>query len=786
MAMCNQAKQNPFGRARLLSEMPRRLMCILVLAGFPGEGAAAIPEQARKDPRHALGYVVVTHYPGVRSDGTGDSTAGLQMAINDAYAHRMAVLFPPGSYMIRDTLKCYEWNFWHANHPKGPRARNPDRRNHVLIGSTDGRGRPRIRLRSGSPLFSDPSRPRPMISYRVFSAKNARATEPVEPDDPLLGVPPDFMDQPNVLFHSELRGIDFDCNRNPGAIGVAFRGAQNSSIENVKVLATGAEAGFRGIPGRNSGAADIEVEGGRYGLDLVDGGLAGTIVVGVRLKNQTERAIRSRDFCPLTMVGFEIIKDKGPVASLQEHWCAAGGTLCLIDGVIKVRRGGVAIDNQSAAKTLYLRTLFLRGTRDLVRSGDRPPIRGSGEWSCIREYTYTDQRLPDGRPPYRPGDRLFRTWSLVDGAMSRTPEPVVSVERDASPPPSDLLERHTWNERPSCEAQGNGTCVVTSVKFGAVPDDGGDDRAAIQAAIDAAERAGHGRVFLPKGTYDIGGTLELRSRTHLFGISRLISTIRCHESWQPTEGEPAMVRTVDDSDARTTLAFLTLEARTRGGGINKSGAHAVDRFNHLHWRAGRHSIVAMINLSKEWVGERYANPHDYLKITDGGGGRFYFMAPSWRWFGRHPESRAVRVTKTSEPLSIYGLNLEFIAGGPRATPRSNVEMADAANVRIYSVKREMPTPTMILRNCRNIALFGHGRQCSAPFTGSGGHLQIDAACSGVTIAPVVFDSCHQPTGEPTLRAERESGPPVEIIYPEGLSLYKRGELDDEAMWRKGR
>ena len=779
----DQAMKRTFKIYKPLAEMWRLLMPVFILACCLSEGVAAIPEQAQKDPRFVLGYVVVTHYPDVHTDGTGDSTAGIQTAINDAYENQMAVLFPPGTYTISDTLKCYEWNFWYENHPKGPRARNPDRRNHILIGSTVGQNRPRIQLQPDSPLFSDPSRPRPMVAYRVFSAKNARANKPIEPDDPLLGVPPNFFDQPNVLFHSELRNIDFDCKGNPGAIGVAFRAAQDSSIENVKVVATGAESGFRGIPGRNSGAANIEVEGGRYGLDLIDGGLAGTIAVGVRLRNQTERAIRSRDFCPLTVVGFEIVKEKGPVASQEEHWCSAGGTLCLIDGVIKLRRGGLAIDNKSTAKTLYLRNLYVQGAQDLVRSGDRPAIRGDGEWSRIREYAYTDQRDPKEKPPYQSGDKWFRTWSLIDGELSRTPEPVVLIKRDASPPPNDLLERHIWNEWLSFEGQEDGTCVVTSTQYGAVPDDGKDDRAAIQAAIDAAERAGHGRVFLPKGTYDIGGTLELQSRTRLFGIGRLISTIRCHENWQPTKGEPAMIRTVDDRDASTTLAFLTLEARTKGGGINDAGAYASDRFNHIHWRAGRHSIVASVNLSKEWVSEPYSNPHDYLKITNCGGGRFYFMAPSWRRFGGHPESRALRVTGTSEPLSIYGLNLEFVARAPCATPRSNVEMVDAANVRIYSVKREMPTPTMILRNCRNIGLFGHGRQCSQPFSGSGGHLQILGKSDGVTIAPVLFDTTHGANSEPTLRENLTGYPSVEVTYPECLSIYKRGQFDDGAMQR---
>jgi hypothetical protein len=110
-------------------------------------------------------------------------------------------------------------------------------------------------------------------------------------------------------------------------------------------------------------------------------------------------------------------------------------------------------------------------------------------------------------------------------------------------------------------------------------------------------------------------------------------------------------------------------------------------------------------------------------------------------------------------------------------------MVDATNVRIYSVKREMPTPTMILRNCRNIGLFGHGRQCSSPFNGSGGHLQVLGGSDGVTIAPVIFDSTHGANGEATLRERLTRRPGVEVTYPEGLSIYKRGRLDDGAMQR---
>lgn len=56
---------------------------------------------------------------------------------------------------------------------------------------------------------------------------------------------------------------------------------------------------------------------------------------------------------------------------------------------------------------------------------------------------------------------------------------------------------------------------VSPVAFGGVPDDGQDDTAAIQAAIDS----GATTVYLPNGDWDINGTLSLRSN-----IRRLVGT----------------------------------------------------------------------------------------------------------------------------------------------------------------------------------------------------------------------------------------------------------------------
>ena len=751
-------------------------LAIVVLAG--GSLRAEIPDAAKQDPRFALGYVVVTHYPGVRPDGTGDSTSGLQAAISDAYDNHLTVLFPAGTYLISDTLKCYEWNFWDA---RRQRAKNPDRRNHVLVGSTLGDTRPLLKLTANAAGFGDPDKPRPMLAYRVFTAENPQATEPIEPDDPLLVDPPNFQDQPNILFHSELRGVDFDCGGNRGAIGVAFRAAQESSIVNVKVDATGASAGIRGIPGRNGGAANLEVVGGDYGLDLVDGGLAGTIAVGVRLIDQAEEAVRQRDFCPLTMVGFQIVKERGPAIRVrQQYKNTASGTLCAVDGSIEVT-GGPAIDNADGL-TVYLRNVFVKGANALVQSADLPGVTGAGQWSRLAEYAYTDQRTPEDRPPYQAHYKVFRVFSLLDGEVSRAAEPVTRVEA-AGAPPVDLVSRHLWAALPAYEGQDDGTCVITRPPYNAAPGDDQDDRAAIQAAIDDASMAGHGRVFIPAGTFQVGGPLTLRANTHLLGAGRLVSIIATHPDWQPAVGSPAVIETVDDREATTTVAFLTINTAAAGP-LDDRGAHAFDRFTHLHWRAGRKSAVIGVSLAKEWIPQVISNPHDNVLISGSGGGQFYFLAPSWRWFGGHPDGRAVHIVGTTEPLSIYGLNLEFVARSPAGTPATNVELTDASNVRIYCIKREMVTPTAILTNCHNVGIFGHGREVSVPYAGSGGLLQVLGNSDGITIAPVLFDATdYAQNGEATIRSAIEGEAPVAVTYPECVSVYKRGELDDAAMGR---
>jgi len=740
---------------------------------------AAIPWAARNDARYKLGYLVVTHYSGVRTDGTGDSTAGIQQAIEDAYENDLTVFFPAGTYQITDTLKCYRWHLWVASKDK---ASIPPRDNHILLGSAQGAERPLIRLAPSAPLFDDEGKPRPMLCYREFSATVPTSTEPVEPSDP-LGLPPGFADSTACLFGCELRGLDFDCNGHDGAFGVYFPAAQSSSIEDVRVEATGAYAGLVGLPGRNGGAFNVEVIGGRYGIRS-EGSMAGTVIAGATLIGQTERAIHHADFVPLAVVGFRIVKSAGPVITTQSRgWSDAPGCMSLIDGTIEVG-SGLVLDNDEG-KSVYIRNVSVSGTDSLIRSKNRATVTGSGAWKRIVEYSHTDQTTPSGDPPYETDDSFFRVFSVLNGSVSRTPEPAVTIEDNADAPPADLLSRHIWTQLPLYEGQADGTLVVTDAPYRATPDDETDDRAAIQAAIDDASAAGHGRVFLPAGVYRIGNTLTLRSNTVLTGAGKRKTRISWHESWQPTTGEPSMVRTDDDPAATTFLGFLEINVRGRDGGVQSDGAYRYDRYNHVHWRAGRNSMIVSIEFDQDWVGSDVpTNPRNVIKFTGGAGGRHYTIEPNVH--AGHLEFRGVLIDGTTEPLSFYGLNVEHTKQAPIRCA-TNIEIRDAANIRIYSVKREGNSPTLIVQDSRNVAMFSSGAMRGAIKSGLGGYVQVYGTSDQVLMANLITQTVNEgdPNGEPMLREDLAGSPRVEVTWPECVSLYKRGALDDDAMLADG-
>jgi hypothetical protein len=145
----------------------------------------------------------------------------------------------------------------------------------------------------------------------------------------------------------------------------------------------------------------------------------------------------------------------------------------------------------------------------------------------------------------------------------------------------------------------------------------------------------------------------------------------------------------------------------------------------------------------------------------------------------HADHREVYIEGTREPLWFYGLNSEitktntFRWGGVPCD--ANVEIVDGQNIVILGMKREGISPSLILRDCRNVALFSSGALREEMFAGSGGYLQIYGDSGDLLIANVLGQTAWSVSNsEPQLIEVLTGGVTNQVMWPDGVSLYKRG------------
>lgn len=752
---------------------------------------AAIPQSAKDDPRYKLGYLVVTHYPGVDTNGTGDSLAGLQSAVDDAYSNNLVALFPSGTYVISDTLRCRAFHLASSTNGFGGvnLGANPCQSHiYILQGSSIG-PRPLIKLASAPAKdFDSTSIPRPMLLYRLYQSTNYPNAPQVDPPDSTpLGAPTGYVVNSDYLFNWELRNLDIDCNGHAGTVGVSFPACQGSLIANVRISATNAFAGFYGLPGANWGAVNIEVDGGRYGINTSPSvGSSGSAVFGARLSGQSIAAIEYDDFVPLVMAGFQITKADAPAFKVKDSTApnnTGWNIMTLLDGSIEIAGGpstNAAITNPGG-KNLYLRNVYVGGITNLVKSTTLPSITGSGPWNRIDEYSYTDQRTTSG------GKWTFTTLSMIDGVTNRNAERVQMVTPNSGPPPHGLLSRHLpWHGMPTYEGAGSPpTLVVTDPPYNAIPGDTTDDTSAIQQAIDDASAAGHGRVLIPKfdasgtfsGAFLLTNTLTLRHNTVLFGAAKAyVSELRTHPTWRPTAATD-IVRTEDDADATTYLGNLS---------ITTDISLYRNPFTFYHWKAGPSSET--FNLRGKWPYDHNppinSNFYTGVRYSGNAGGRHFFFPEGLGGdnvkndYPSGDQNRSLRVTGTTRPLWFYGFNLE---GGLRDQRRYDAEIISSANIRWLGWKREGACSMLLLDSATNFALYGAGAMRDALPMGEG-HIEINGDCANLLVANALVQADEGTNAQSWTLMEALPGQPTNTItYPQGVSLYKRGTIADGLM-----
>jgi hypothetical protein len=204
----------------------------------------------------------------------------------------------------------------------------------------------------------------------------------------------------------------------------------------------------------------------------------------------------------------------------------------------------------------------------------------------------------------------------------------------------------------------------------------------------------------------------------------------------------------------------------------------------LRWRAGRHSVVRNVHpAASEWHPDGAAAYYPMVRIEGSGGGRWYDLT-IWHWWNQGPDYRHVLVNGTSEPLSFYMLNPEHAAS------TAQVEFRSARNISIYSMKAEGSYTTVLVRDCRNVRMFGYGGVGSPwpnwpifRFENSRDYLLANADPQLSLAARRHWNALSvgtDPRKWRILEDRPHGGAPVEVLGIESPALYRRG--DPRAPW----
>jgi len=621
-----------------------------------------LPSSILNTERFQWGYLDVTAL-GIDNTGTVDVTDAINEAIVMARDNQLVCYFPSGTYLISDTIKAMLLSYDHNNNPNDPYF--SDRRFPCVL-EGECTNRPVLKLKDGAPGFNTPTEGGSKAAVMIWAAP--RVDQTITKNGNTIQYPKGSTDPeaefPGIAFNQIFRNFVIDLgNNNPGAVGVRFSGAQGASMENVKIIATGAYAGLHRTMGQASGYYNIEIIGGRYGIQINDPRLSEyAFMSGVRFINQTQYAIWGLAWFPINITGFYIESPHGRV--FNNHPATRGG-IALIDGVINATgTPNEAVFKTYSKRNIYLKNVDIKGNGriiDVVNNPSESITANANSWTKFVELSY----CPDGQNRWKNltectiDQQDFNTSFTVNQPLDTT-----EIFNKHIGPIKDCFDiESAINVKDASDMNGNP----------ALGDGDNNDTPALQWALNNTDNY---NVFLPKGEYKIDTTLLLKYHTNLYGVGKVFSRIKAAPGWN--NADQPIIRTINNPDANTRLTNVMIE-------IDPEENHNLTA---LHWQAGRNSVVNNIMLGVDGFSTEQtplSSIHYGFQINGSGGGRWYNTCAEWqklRYTTRHPAYRFLLVENTTEPLSFYSLNVERVRTEPQT------EIKNAANVDIYYFKAE--------------------------------------------------------------------------------------------------
>lgn len=676
--------RNPGARIGLRSLFAGLLLSLMTMTAY------ALPE----------GYLDVTTL-GADPTGVLDSTQAIQQAIQQGMDQRMVVWFPAGTYRVSERLE--------VDQPDNSAA-NPG----VLRGSTvDPANRATIYLAPQSAGFNDPDNRRAVLHFfNIGTADNESGN--------------------TDLYNQAVIGLDFKIGPgNDGAVALRMQGAEGCTIQDVHIdLTEGGHTGIWGIPGSGGSTHGISVRGGRIGIDTRTRILGGAgsqpqpVVTGAVLHGQSDVSVFGTARGSLLLIGCHIVRTtRGPMIRTLRHYDGQpfDASVQIIDSVLEYEsslRAVVFEMSGSIGRSFYMDNVYVRNA--LRVWADNAAAADNSGWVHFKRLAIHVQ--PTARPWGQPAEPVF-----IDGSIHG--DSYRDAEVGATPPQGFLATHRIPADFPTWETPG----IVDITTLGAVGDGITDNWQILQNAVDE-----HEMLFIPKGTFMVSDTVELRPDTKIVGGHHSFSVIQARASLEqrfagnPVEAPDVPVfRSADVAAAQTWLGFFQLK---RTYPLAQHNATSLGHYA-LEWRSGGESIVNMLMVESR-PGNNYRpdfaarlfygldtdqNPinvfHPQRSFPDGmwawpaaspnvqvrgnGGGRWYNF-----WFHGRQHLREnvpfLLVENTREALNFYHLHMQ------QQDSINHAEIRGSENVTIFGTKGELKGSLVYFENSRNVRLFGNG------------------------------------------------------------------------------
>lgn len=634
---------------------------------------------------------------GAVGDGRTDDSLSIQQALDagrqnasgwrgedptGALVKAPAIIYlPPGTYMVSRPLV-----MWFYTH---------------LIGSFA--CPPTLRLLDGS--FNDSTSLQPMIV--ATPGFNQSVGAHVYWQDPGT----------NFGFYSQLHHLRLVLGRNPGATGVLWNVAQQTSIRDVRVDATHAAVGLD-LGNSPCGLAVScpydkgSVKGGpRYLHTPATGGGGGTV------ENVT--VVGGQFGIRITASQFLLRGSTVQNATQQGVTILAGQAVALLDVDVVDTPVGLYVHGAQAISVLDSR--FRGHTSSAVEIQDASAlvlerVNVSGTRWAVEGLLPTDNATQSVEVDswFRGPFAYYNHTQLASDSGRLTPQRMQEIT---------TLRRPTF-----------GPTIVSIRDHGGVGDGITDDTQALQSAIaTAATISGSAAVFLPFGWYRLTDTVRLTPTSTLVGegLSHIFLAANSTGFNNPLTPK-AVLATPDDADANITLADLMLFSAE-----GNTGAILLD------WRCGVRSAIFDVNF-------RIFHPvGELFHIAGNGGGLVDNM---WGWTAGNNQSLrqhvsvdnhvGVNITGTSQPLWMLctqfehhtkvSYNIEHVSNAvfvfvqteqiswltPRGPNALAFQVQNSSNILGYSLYFGDPVPAPLVAHelvsvsgSRNISLYAVVEAC---------------------------------------------------------------------------